>query len=83
MQLIKNKEKIGNILFVAAIVIEVVIMMTDHMSSFTIPLRGRFAQLAFVLFGCKILTTKYTKKTVDCHYNPGSAWYGFLFYNGR
>ena len=62
MQLIKNKEKIGNILFVAAIVIEVVIMMTDHMSSFTLPLRGRFAQLAFVFFGCKILTTKYTKK---------------------
>lgn len=62
MQLIKNREKLGNILFVAAIVIEVAIMMTDHMSSFTLPFRGRFAQLAFVLFGCKILTTRYTKK---------------------
>lgn len=36
-------------------------MMTDH-SAITLPLRGRVAQLAFLLFGCKILTTKYTKK---------------------
>lgn len=62
MQLIKSKEKIGNILFIAAIVIELIIMMTDHMSSFTLPLRGRWAQLAFVLFGCKILTTRYSIK---------------------
>lgn len=62
MQIIKNKEKIGNILFIAAIVIELVIMMTDHMSSITLPLRGRWAQLAFVLFGCKILTTRYNLK---------------------
>lgn len=59
MQIIKNKEKIGNILFTVAIIIELIIMMTDHMSSITLPLRGRFAQLAFLLFGCKILTTKY------------------------
>lgn len=61
MQIVKNKEKIGNILFFIGIILEIVIMMTDHSQS-TLPLRGRVAQLAFVLFGCKILTTKYTKK---------------------
>lgn len=60
MQLIKKKERIGNILFIIAIAIELTIMMTDHMASFTLPLRGRWAQLAFVLFGCKILTTRYS-----------------------
>ncbi len=61
MQIIKNKEKIGNILFTIAILLEVLIMMTDY-SAITLPLRGRVAQLAFVLFGCKILTTEYSKK---------------------
>ena len=58
MQIIKKKEKIGNILFTTAIILELLIMMTDY-SAITLPLRGRIAQLAFVLFGCKILTTKY------------------------
>ena len=60
MQLIKKKEKLGNILFLIAILLELLIMMTDH-SAITLPLRGRVAQLAFVLFGCKILTTDYSK----------------------
>lgn len=59
MQIIKRKEKAGNILFIIAIVIELIIMMTDH-SAVTLPLRGRIAQLAFVLFGIKILTTEYS-----------------------
>lgn len=61
MQIIKRKEKVGNVLFIIALAIELLIMMTDH-SAITLPLRGRFAQLAFVLFGIKILTTNYTKK---------------------
>lgn len=61
MQIIKNKEKAGNTLFYIGIILEIIIMMTDH-SQIILPLRGRVAQLAFVLFGCKILTTKYTKK---------------------
>ncbi len=61
MQLIKKKEKIGNLLFTIGIILELIIMMTDH-SAITLPLRGRIAQVAFVLFGCKILTTDYTKK---------------------
>ncbi len=61
MQIIKNKEKPGNTLFYIGIILEIIIMMTDH-SQITLPLRGRVAHLAFVLFGCKILTTKYTKK---------------------
>lgn len=61
MQIVKNKEKIGNVLFFIGIILEIIIMMTDH-SQITLPLRGRVAHLAFVLFGCKILTTRYTKK---------------------
>lgn len=61
MQIIKRKEKIGNILFTIGILLELLIMMTDH-SAITLPLRGRVAQVAFVLFGCKILTTDYSKK---------------------
>ena len=61
MQIVKNKEKLGNTLFYLGIILEIVIMMTDH-SQITLPLRGRVAQLAFILFGCKILTTKYTKR---------------------
>ncbi len=61
MQIIKNREKLGNTLFYIGIILEIIIMMTDH-SQITLPLRGRVAHLAFVLFGCKILTTKYAKK---------------------
>ena len=61
MQIIKKKEKIGNTLFFIGILLEIIIMMTDH-SQITLPLRGRVSHLAFLLFGCKILTTKYTKK---------------------
>lgn len=61
MQIIKRKEKIGNILFTIGIFLELLIMITDH-SAITLPLRGRVAQVAFVLFGCKIITTDYSKK---------------------
>ena len=61
MQIIKKKENIGNILFFIGIILELLIMMTDH-SQITLPLRGRVSHLAFVLFGCKILTTDYSKR---------------------
>ena len=61
MQIIKRQEKVGNILFSLAILLELLIMMTDQVG-YTLPLRGRIAQLAFVLFGCKILTTRYSMK---------------------
>ncbi len=61
MQIIKGKEKIGNIFFSTAIVLELLIMVVGH-SALSLPYRGRIAQLAFVLFGCKILTTYYSKK---------------------
>lgn len=60
MQIVKNKEKIGNILFAIAILIELVVMVTDHSSFIELPFRGRFTHVAFVLFGVKILLTHYT-----------------------
>ena len=61
MQIIKKKEKIGELFFYIAVCLELLIMMTDQ-AGCSLSLRGRVAQLAFVLFGCKILTTEYSKK---------------------
>ena len=52
---------IGKIFFFTALTIELIIMMLGH-SAFVIPFRGRITHVAFVLFGCKVLLTKYTKK---------------------
>ncbi len=60
MQIIKGKERIGNILFTAGLVLELIIMLAGHCSWITLPYSGRVAQVAFVLFGCKILTTRYS-----------------------
>ena len=62
MQIIKNKERVGNLLFEIAIAIELIVMMTDHCTFLELPLRGRFTHIAFVLFVVKMLTTSYTKK---------------------
>lgn len=56
-----HKKGIGEGLFFAALSIELLIMMIGH-SAFTIPLMGRCLHVAFVLFGVKILLTKYTRK---------------------
>jgi len=61
MQIIKNKEKIGNILFSVGFFIELMIMIVGH-SVIEIPFRGRLTHVAFALFCCKILTTRYSKK---------------------
>ena len=61
MQIIKKQEKIGNILFAIAIILELIIMVAGH-SAFNLPYSGRIAQFAFILFGCKILSTEYSKK---------------------
>ena len=57
----KNKNKIANIFFYIAFSIELVIMMVEH-SAFDVPFRGRLTHIAFALFGCKVLLTKYSKK---------------------
>lgn len=61
MQIIKNKEKIGNVLFSVGFFIELMIMIVGH-SVIEIPFRGRLTHVAFALFCCKILTTRYSKK---------------------
>lgn len=61
MQIVKNKEKLGNTLFYLGIILEIIVMMTGH-SQIILPLQGRVTHLAFVLFGCKILTTLYSKR---------------------
>ena len=54
-------QKAGNILFFIGVAIELLVMMTDH-SAITLPYRGRVTHVAFVLFGLKILTNRYSKK---------------------
>lgn len=62
MQIIKNRERIGAITFQIGFIIELLIMITDHAATWTIPYRGRLAQIAFVMFCIKILTTYYYPK---------------------
>lgn len=61
MQIIKNKEKIGNVLFAIGVFLELLVMVTDHSSFMELPFRGRFTHVAFVIFCIKILFTHYTK----------------------
>jgi len=61
MQIIRNKEKIGNTVFLIGLVLEFIVLVTDHLVIWTIPYRGRIVQLAFALFAAKILSTYYTK----------------------
>ena len=62
IQLIKGKESIAQVVFTVAIVLELVVMMTDHLASWTLPYRGRVTHVAFVLFCVKILMTRYDLK---------------------
>lgn len=57
----ENNSQIAAIFFGIAITIELFIMMVGH-SAFDLPYCGRLTHIAFVLFGCKVLFTKYTKK---------------------
>lgn len=59
IQLIKGQEKYAEIIFSVAIILELVVMMTDHFASWTLPYRGRVTHVAFVLLCIKILFTKY------------------------
>lgn len=61
MQIIKNKEKIGNVLFAIGVLVELLVMVTDHSSFIELPFRGRFTHVAFAIFCIKILFTHYTK----------------------
>lgn len=63
IQLIKNKERLGDILFETGLIIELLIMMTDA-ASWTLPYRGRLTQVAFGLFILKILMTRYNARQV-------------------
>lgn len=56
-----DKSKIANALFFTALTIELLLMMLGH-GAVDLPYRGRITHVAFVLFGCKTLLTKYTKK---------------------
>lgn len=62
IQLIKGKENIAQYVFSVAIVLELIVMMTDHLASWTLPYRGRVTHVAFVLFCVKILMTRYDLK---------------------
>lgn len=55
-----NRNNIANVVFYIALSLELLIMMVGH-SAFELPYTGRITHVAFVLFGFKILLTKYTK----------------------
>lgn len=55
-----NKEKAAEYLFWIAFMLEALVMMFSH-SAFELPYAGRILHLAFVLFGSKILMTRYTR----------------------
>ncbi len=64
IQLIKGRKNIVEILFSIALVLELIVMMTDHMASWTLPYRGRVTHVAFVFLCLKILFTEYDYKQV-------------------
>ena len=59
IQLIKHGKVIGNYCFWAGIGIQFLVMILGH-SVWEMPFRGRFLQLAFLLFCTKILLTEYS-----------------------
>lgn len=61
IQLIKKGEGIGKYCFFAGVWIQLLVMILGH-SAWEMPLRGRFLQLAFILFCVKILFTEYSLK---------------------
>ena len=46
----EKREKIGYYLFFSGIMLELLVMVTDNASNFTIPYRGRLTHVAFLLF---------------------------------
>lgn len=60
MQLIKKKERLGNIAFYIGIVIHLLLMTVGY-GDWGIPFHGRLMQAAFVFFCVKILMTYYSK----------------------
>lgn len=59
IQLIKKGEVIGKYCFFTGVWIQLFVMMLGH-SIWDMPFRGRFLQLAFVLFCVKIIMTEYS-----------------------
>lgn len=60
MQVIKNREKILEVLFYIGITLELIRTFMAQ-TSLVLPFTGRFHHIAFVLFGLKIVGTYYTK----------------------
>lgn len=56
-----QKNRIAHILFYTAFLLDVIILCTNN-AGIEMPYRGRLLQLAAVIWGIKILLTKYTKK---------------------
>lgn len=79
MQLIKAKGPIGNLAFYIGIGIHL-LLMTIGYGEWSIPLHGRFIQVAFVLFCIKIVTTYYTKSQWVAMFLLGSL--GVISYMG-
>ena len=61
IQIIRNKETIGNYCFYIAMLLLSIVMIVGH-SVWEVPYRGRVLQLAFVLCCIKIIVTEYSVK---------------------
>ncbi len=62
IHIIRTGQKYTEYLFLAGVILELIVMMTDHIASWTLPYRGRVTHVAFVLFCIKILMTRYDLK---------------------
>lgn len=64
VQLIKGKETFAEYTFSVAMFLELIVMITDHCASWTLPYRGRVTHVAFLLFCIKMLMTRYDYKQI-------------------
>lgn len=57
----EKRSKYGETLFLIGIILELLVMVTDNAAAYTLPYRGRFLQVAFAMFFCKLVLTNYEK----------------------
>jgi len=80
-----DKNTVGKVFFYIGLFIEIAVMMVGH-SAFSLPYSGRLLHFAFVLFGVKILFTRYTKQEwlviallgiagVCSYFSMGEEWF--------
>lgn len=49
-------DRISKYAFLTGVIIELIVMMTDHFPGFTLPFRGRITHVAFIIFGIALVS---------------------------